>query len=79
MIMLCDTLSNEKVEVVRAAAIGWIRRGPGGDMRTIIEEVRRELDVHSYPDVKIFLSGRLLREDVVADAFGIGARSQPRR
>jgi nicotinate phosphoribosyltransferase len=46
-------------------------------MRSIIEEVRWELDAHGYPEVKIFLSGGVTREDVVAyrdnvDAFGVG-------
>jgi nicotinate phosphoribosyltransferase len=46
-------------------------------MRAIIEEVRWELDVNGYADVKIFLSGGLTRADVVAyrdvvDAFGVG-------
>ncbi|MCK9277434.1 MAG: nicotinate phosphoribosyltransferase [Methanoculleus sp.] len=82
-IMLCDTLSDEKVEAVRAAACGATAvrldtpRSRRGDMRAIVEEVRWELDVHGYPDVKIFLSGGLTRADVVAyrdvaDAFGIG-------
>jgi nicotinate phosphoribosyltransferase len=82
-IMLCDTLSDEKVEAVRAAECGATAvrldtpRSRRGDMRAIIEEVRWELDVHGYSDVKIFLSGGLSREDVVAyrdvaDAFGIG-------
>ncbi|MCK8517380.1 nicotinate phosphoribosyltransferase [Methanoculleus sp. 7T] len=82
-IMLCDTLSDEKVEAVRAAECGATAvrldtpRSRRGDMRAIVEEVRWELDVHGYPDVKIFLSGGLSRADVVAyrdvaDAFGIG-------
>jgi nicotinate phosphoribosyltransferase len=46
-------------------------------MRSIIEEVRWELDSHGYSEVKIFLSGGVIREDVVAyhdivDAFGVG-------
>ena len=46
-------------------------------MRAIIEEVRWELDAHGYSAVKIFLSGGVTREDVVAyrdivDAFGVG-------
>jgi nicotinate phosphoribosyltransferase len=46
-------------------------------MRSIIEEVRWELDAHGYSAVKIFLSGGVTREDVVAyhdivDAFGVG-------
>lgn len=82
-IMLADTFSDEKDEAVRAAACGATAvrldtpRSRRGDMRTIVEEVRWELDVHGYSDVKIFLSGGLSRADVVAyrdiaDAFGIG-------
>jgi nicotinate phosphoribosyltransferase len=46
-------------------------------MRSIIEEVRWELDSHGYSQVKIFLSGGVTKEDVTsyrdcADAFGIG-------
>ena len=46
-------------------------------MRAIIEEVRWELDCHGHKDVKIFLSGGVTREDVIAyrdcvDAFGVG-------
>ncbi|MCM2466686.1 nicotinate phosphoribosyltransferase [Methanoculleus oceani] len=82
-IMLADTFSDEKDEAVRAAACGATAvrldtpRSRRGDMRAIIEEVRWELDVNGYPDVKIFLSGGLSRADVaayrdVADAFGVG-------
>ena len=82
-IMLADTFSDEKVEAVRAAECGATAvrldtpRSRRGDMRTIIEEVRWELDVHGYPDVKILLSGGLSRADIVAyrdivDAFGVG-------
>ena len=82
-IMLADTFSDEKDEAVRAAACGATAvrldtpRSRRGDMRAIVEEVRWELDVHGYSDVKIFLSGGLSRADVVAyrdiaDAFGIG-------
>jgi nicotinate phosphoribosyltransferase len=46
-------------------------------MRSIIEEVRWELDAHGYSGVKIFLSGGVTREEVIAyrdvvDAFGVG-------
>ncbi|WP_292406846.1 MULTISPECIES: nicotinate phosphoribosyltransferase [unclassified Methanoculleus] len=82
-IMLTDTLCDEKVEAVRAAECGATAvrldtpRSRRGNMRAIVEEVRWELDVHGYPDVKIFLSGGLSRADVaayrdVADAFGVG-------
>jgi nicotinate phosphoribosyltransferase len=82
-IMLCDTWCDEKSESLRAAACGAAAvrldtpRSRRGNMQEIIEEVRWELDAHGYPDVKIFLSGGVTREDVVAyrdcvDAFGIG-------
>jgi len=82
-IMLADTFSDEADEAVRAAACGATAvrldtpRSRRGDMRAIIEEVRWELDVNGYPDVKIFLSGGLTRAEVaayrdVADAFGVG-------
>ncbi|MDD3857727.1 MAG: nicotinate phosphoribosyltransferase [Methanoculleus sp.] len=82
-IMLADTFSDEADEAVRAAACGATAvrldtpRSRRGDMRAIVEEVRWELDVNGYPDVKIFLSGGLTRAEVaayrdVADAFGIG-------
>jgi nicotinate phosphoribosyltransferase len=82
-IMLCDTWCDEKSESLRAAACGAAAvrldtpRSRRGNMLEIIEEVRWELDTHGYPDVKIFLSGGVTREDVVAyrdcvDAFGIG-------
>ncbi len=82
-IMLCDTYCDEKSESLRAAGIGAeaVRldtpRSRRGNMRAIIEEVRWELDSHGYDNVKIFLSGGVTREDVIAyrdciDAFGVG-------
>ena len=82
-IMLCDTYCDEKTESLEAAECGATAvrldtpRSRRGDMRSIIEEVRWELDSHGYSRVKIFLSGGVTREDVIAyrdcvDAFGIG-------
>src|SRR5512137_1687877 len=82
-IMLCDTYCDEKSESLRAAECGATAvrldtpRSRRGNMRSIIEEVRWELDAHGYSNVKIFLSGGVTREDVVAyrdivDAFGVG-------
>jgi nicotinate phosphoribosyltransferase len=82
-IMLCDTWCDEKSESVRAAECGATAvrldtpRSRRGNMRAIIEEVRWELDSHGHEDVKIFLSGGVTREDVIAyrdcvDAFGVG-------
>jgi len=82
-IMLCDTYCDEKSESLRAAECGATAvrldtpRSRRGNMRSIIEEVRWELDANGYSRVKIFLSGGVTREDVVAyrdvvDAFGVG-------
>jgi nicotinate phosphoribosyltransferase len=82
-IMLCDTYCDEKAESLRAAECGAAAvrldtpRSRRGNMRAIIEEVRWELDAHGYDKVKIFLSGGVTREDVIAyrdcvDAFGVG-------
>jgi nicotinate phosphoribosyltransferase len=82
-IMLCDTYCDEKSESLRAAECGATAvrldtpRSRRGNMRSIIEEVRWELDAHGYSAVKIFLSGGVTREEVVAycdivDAFGVG-------
>jgi nicotinate phosphoribosyltransferase len=82
-IMLCDTYCDEKAESLRAAECGAAAvrldtpRSRRGDMRTIIEEVRWELDARRFSTVKIFLSGGVTRDDVrayrdIVDAFGIG-------
>ncbi|WP_321507253.1 nicotinate phosphoribosyltransferase [uncultured Methanoregula sp.] len=82
-IMLCDTYCDEKSESLRAAECGATAvrldtpRSRRGNMRSIIEEVRWELDMHGHTGVKIFLSGGVTREDVAAyrdivDAFGVG-------
>ena len=81
--MLCDTYCDEKTESLRAAGCGATAvrldtpRSRRGNMRSIIEEVRWELDSQGYSRVKIFLSGGVTKEDVTAyrdcaDAFGIG-------
>jgi nicotinate phosphoribosyltransferase len=82
-IMLCDTYCDEKTESLRAAECGATAvrldtpRSRRGNMRSIIEEVRWELDAHGYPEVKIFLSGGVTRDDIIlykdiVDAFGVG-------
>jgi nicotinate phosphoribosyltransferase len=82
-IMLCDTHCDEKRESLIAAQTGAsaVRLDtPGsrrGDMRSIIEEVRWELDEAGYESVQIFLSGGLDIEDIagyhdIVDAFGVG-------
>ncbi len=82
-IMLSDTFCDEKRESLVAAGQGATAvrldtpRSRRGNMRAIINEVRWELDAHGYPDVKIFLSGGVTRDEVIeyrdiVDAFGIG-------
>ena len=82
-IMLSDTYCDEKLESLRAAKCGATSvrldtpRSRRGNMRSIIEEVRWELDAHGYSGVKIFLSGGVTREEIIAyrdivDAFGVG-------
>lgn len=82
-IMLADTYCDEKSESLRAAECGATAvrldtpRSRRGNMRAIIEEVRWELNCHGYPGVKIFLSGGVTREEIIAyrdivDAFGVG-------
>jgi nicotinate phosphoribosyltransferase len=82
-IMLADTYCDEKSESLRAAECGATAvrldtpRSRRGNMRSIIEEVRWELDSHGHENVQIFLSGGVTREDVIAyrdcvDAFGVG-------
>jgi nicotinate phosphoribosyltransferase len=82
-IMLCDTYCDEKTESLRAAECGATAvrldtpRSRRGNMQAIIDEVRWELDAHGYTGVKIFLSGGVTCEDVIAyrdrvDAFGVG-------
>ncbi|MEA1931513.1 MAG: nicotinate phosphoribosyltransferase [Euryarchaeota archaeon] len=86
-IALCDTFSDEKDEVIRAAeALGDRLDGVRidttgsrrGDFRHIIREVRWELDARGHEDVEIFVSGGLgpseLRElRDIADGFGVGS------
>jgi len=86
-VALVDTYFDEKIEAVRAAeALGGrlyaVRLDtPGsrrGDFAEIIREVRWELDIRGFKDVKIFISGGLTEESVRrlgeagADAFGVG-------
>ena len=85
-VALCDTYSDEKDEVLRAAdALGdsldsvrldttGSRRG---DFRHIVEEVRWELDAAGRDDVGVFVSGGLGPSDLrelrdVVEGFGVG-------
>ncbi|TAJ44462.1 nicotinate phosphoribosyltransferase [Methanofollis fontis] len=83
-LMLCDTFGDEKEECLRAvtctAATG-VRldtpRSRRGNMRSILEEVRWELDSRGHEDVGIFLSGGVTEEDIrtyrdIVASFGVG-------
>ncbi|MFH5797321.1 nicotinate phosphoribosyltransferase [Haladaptatus sp. CMAA 1911] len=86
-VALCDTFSDEKDEVLRAAnALGddldsvridttGSRRG---DFEHILRELRWELDSHGYEDVDIFASGGLGPDELrdlsgIVDGFGVGS------
>jgi nicotinate phosphoribosyltransferase len=86
-IMLVDTLFDEKVETIMAVEalqdnIEGVRldtpSSRRGDMADIVAEVRWELDLRGYEDVKIFVSGGLTEEsvrelvEVGAKGFGVG-------
>ena len=85
-VSLIDTFNDEKFEAVRVAeALGErlfavrldtpsTRRG---NFKKLLEEVRWELDIRGFNDVKIFVSGGLNDEKVlelkdIVDAFGVG-------
>jgi len=85
-VALVDTFGDEKFEALENAEllgenIYAVRldtpSSRRGDMLEIAKEVRWELDIHGYENVKIFISGGL-DEDVipslnaVADAYGVG-------
>jgi nicotinate phosphoribosyltransferase len=85
-ISLVDTFNDEKFEAIRVAEVlgkslfGIRLDTPAsrrGNFRKILEEVRWELDVRGFKDVKIVVSGGLDEENVldlknIVDAFGIG-------
>jgi len=86
-VCLVDTYLDEKVESVMAAdalkdSLEAVRldtpRSRKGDFAEIIREVRWELDIRGYKNVKIFVSGGLDEETVKmlgeagAEAFGVG-------
>jgi len=85
-ISLIDTFNDEKIEAMNVArALGQDLYGirldtPGsrrGDFNEIMAEVRWELDLRGYQDVKIFLSGgideyRILQYNALADGYGVG-------
>jgi len=85
--LLCDTLSDEKDEVIRAANLLGSRlsavrldtpKSRRGDFEHIVREVRWELDRRGFKNVKIMVSGgldeRSIRslKEAGADLFGVG-------
>lgn len=85
-VSLIDTFQDEKFEAVRVAEnlgarlFGVRLDTPSsrrGDFRNILKEVRWELDLRGFTDVKLIVSGGLNVSDVleltdVVDSFGIG-------
>lgn len=85
-ISLIDTFGDEKFEAIRVAeglggALYGIRldtpASRRGNFKRILEEVRWELDIRGFNNVKLIASGGLDEEDIlklrdIADAFGIG-------
>jgi nicotinate phosphoribosyltransferase len=86
-ICLCDTYADEKTESILAcnniSDLFAVRldtpSSRRGDFKAIISEVRWEMDIRGYRDVKIFISGGLDEEDVrdlrdAVDGFGVGSK-----
>ncbi|NOY79034.1 MAG: nicotinate phosphoribosyltransferase [Calditrichaeota bacterium] len=85
-VALIDTFTDEKFESVRVAEamkgnlFGIRLDTPGsrrGDFLSILKEVRWELDLRGFKDVKIFVSGGIDENKIpelneVVDAYGIG-------
>lgn len=85
-VALVDTFSDEKAETLKVAgALGEKLFGvrldtPSsrrGDMKEILREVRWELDLRGFHDVRLFASGGLSEETILelneyADAYGVG-------
>ncbi|MCS7281670.1 MAG: nicotinate phosphoribosyltransferase [Desulfobacterota bacterium] len=85
-ISLIDTFLDEKVEAIRVAEalrgrlFGIRLDTPSsrrGDFIKILEEVRWELDIRGFKDVKIYVSGgidenKILEMNKFVDAYGVG-------
>jgi nicotinate phosphoribosyltransferase len=85
-ISLIDTFNDEKFEAIRVAEglgkalFGMRLDTPAsrrGNFKKILEEVRWELDIRGFEDIKLFASGGLDEDDIldlkdIVDAFGIG-------
>jgi nicotinate phosphoribosyltransferase len=85
-ISLIDTFNDEKFEAINVSrAMGDKLFGlrldtPSsrrGDFRRILEEIRWELDIRGFKDVKLMVSGGISEKDIIelkdiVDAFGVG-------
>ena len=85
-VALVDTLIDEKFEAVRIAeAMGKklfavrldIPSSRRGNMKEILEEVRWELDLRGFKDIKLFVTGGMDEYEIaklnsLADAYGVG-------
>jgi nicotinate phosphoribosyltransferase len=85
-VSLIDTFNDEKIEALNVAEglgdkIYAIRldtpRSRRGDFLEIMKEVRWELDLRGYREIKLFLSGGIDERDIerynpLADAYGVG-------
>ncbi len=85
-VSLIDTFNDEKIEALNVAEglgdkLYAVRldtpQSRRGDFLEIMKEVRWELDLRGYSDVKIFLSGGINEKGIesynpVADAYGVG-------
>lgn len=85
-VALIDTFNDEKFEAVRVAEalkekLYAVRldtpSSRRGNFRTILNEVRWELDARGFKDVKLFVSGGLEEDTLIelrdiVDAFGVG-------
>lgn len=85
-VALIDTFNDEKFEALNVAeALGKnlfaVRfdtpRSRRGNFLQLLEEVRWELDIRGHSDVKIFVSGGVDEDDIIAlksvvDSFGVG-------
>lgn len=86
-VCLCDTYADEKTESILACTnitdLSAVRldtpSSRRGDFYAIINEVRWEMDIRGFRNVKIFVSGGLDEQDVrdlrdVVDGFGVGSK-----
>ncbi|MBN2169106.1 MAG: nicotinate phosphoribosyltransferase, partial [Actinobacteria bacterium] len=85
-VVLIDTFQDEKFGALHAAEILGEKlyavrldtpNSRRGDFRRILEEVRWELDIRGYNQVKLMVSGgideyKILEYNNVADAYGVG-------